>query len=546
MIWVFITAAWAGELSLQIDTRELVVGQAVPVKVAVINGKAESKPSLPVGDGLLAQFQGQSSQHMIVNFETTRIVEYNYQLAATKSGTWMVGPVELVVDGERLTAGPVQIEVGQPPVSQGTTPVIATITDASPVLGQVVVYRFQFQYDRPLVNARWSRPDFPGFVEEVHAEAAQREYQIIQDGKPLTVQTIEVPLVAAGTGVQRIGAAGLTAQFRTKKRRRRRGGIDDLFGDSPFGLRGSTETQTFATDAIEVDIQPLPVDVQPPGYSGLVGRFDVQVVPTAETVKLGESVTLTIDVVGDGTLAGFALPQTPADAGFRAYDDAPVIKTKLLDGRFRSKLTVRRAVVPEAEGSLTVPPVSFVVFDPSEGQYKTVSSDPLVLTVLPGEEGGGVITSFADEAGDQRQDVVSLGEDVLPVAGGQSVSDRTVAGARMVLAGLVVLPAALWGLLSGLVWWRGRAPDPLALLRRRLTLLPQEASARLAEIEAVFREAAALRLDVPAPGLDAAAVSALGDAPSKLYSDLERARYGGGEISDLEARVRAFLEGRDA
>ena len=546
MIWVFITAAWAGELSLQIDTRELVVGQAVPVKVAVINGKAESKPSLPVGDGLLAQFQGQSSQHMIVNFETTRIVEYNYQLAATKSGTWMVGPVELVVDGERLTAGPVQIEVGQPPVSQGTTPVIATITDASPVLGQVVVYRFQFQYDRPLVNARWSRPDFPGFVEEVHAEAAQREYQIIQDGKPLTVQTIEVPLVAAGTGVQRIGAAGLTAQFRTKKRRRRRGGIDDLFGDSPFGLRGSTETQTFATDAIEVDIQPLPVDVQPPGYSGLVGRFDVQVVPTAETVKLGESVTLTIDVVGDGTLAGFALPQTPADAGFRAYDDAPVIKTKLLDGRFRSKLTVRRAVVPEAEGSLTVPPVSFVVFDPSEGQYKTVSSDPLVLTVLPGEEGGGVITSFADEAGDQRQDVVSLGEDVLPVAGGQSVSDRTVAGARMVLAGLVVLPAALWGLLSGLVWWRGRAPDPLALLRRRLTLLPQEASARLAEIEAVFREAAALRLDVPAPGLDAAAVSTLGDAPSKLYSDLERARYGGGEISDLEARVRAFLEGRDA
>ena len=322
MIWALITAAWAGELALQIDTRELVVGQAVPIKLAVINGKAESKPTLPVGEGLLAQYQGQSSQHMIVNFETTRIIEYNYQLAATKAGTWTVGPVELVVDGERLIAGPVEIEVGRPPVSQGSAPVVATITDASPVLGQVVVYRFQFQYDRPLVNARWSRPEFPGFVEEVHAEAAQREYQIVQDGKPLTVQTIEVPLVAAGTGVQRIGAAGLTAQFRTQKRRRRRSGIDELFGDSPFGLRGSTETQTFATDAIDVDIQPLPVDVQPPGYSGLVGRFDVRVAPSAETVKLGESVTLTIDVVGDGTLAGFTLPQTPADAGFRAYDDA--------------------------------------------------------------------------------------------------------------------------------------------------------------------------------------------------------------------------------
>lgn len=544
MIWALITAAWAGELALQIDTRELVVGQAVPIKLAVINGKAESKPTLPVGEGLLAQYQGQSSQHMIVNFETTRIIEYNYQLAATKAGTWTVGPVELVVDGERLIAGPVEIEVGRPPVSQGSAPVVATITDASPVLGQVVVYRFQFQYDRPLVNARWSRPEFPGFVEEVHAEAAQREYQIVQDGKPLTVQTIEVPLVAAGTGVQRIGAAGLTAQFRTQKRRRRRSGIDELFGDSPFGLRGSTETQTFATDAIDVDIQPLPVDVQPPGYSGLVGRFDVRVAPSAETVKLGESVTLTIDVVGDGTLAGFTLPQTPADAGFRAYDDAPVIKTKLLDGRFRSKLTVRRAVVPETEGLLTVPPVSLVVYDPGEGQYRTVRSEPLILTVLPGEEGGGVITSFAGESGDQRRDVVSLGEDVLPVAGGQTVGDRTVAGARTALAGVVVLPALVWGLLAGLVWWRGRTPDPVALLRQRLAALPQEPGPRLAEIEAIFREAAALRLGVAAPGLDSSAVAALGDEPAKLYGDLERARYGGGQVDDLENRVRAFIQGR--
>jgi hypothetical protein len=481
----------------------------------------------------------------MVNFETTRIIEYNYQLAATKPGTWSVGPVELVVDGELLTAGPVQIEVGQPPVSQGTAPVVATITDDTPVLGQVVVYRFQFQYDRPLVNARWSRPEFPGFVEEVNAEAAQREYQIVQDGKPLTVQTIEVPLVAAGTGVQRIGAAGLTAQFRTNKRRRRRSGIDELFGDSPFGLRGSTETQTFATEAIDVDIQPLPVDIQPPGFSGLVGRFQVRVMPSAETVKLGESVTLTIDVVGDGTLAGFKLPQTPADAGFRAYDDAPVIKTKLLDGRFRSKLTVRRAVVPEEEGTLTVPPVSFVTYDPAAGQYLTVASEPLVVTVLPGEEGGGVITSFAGEPGDRRQDVVSLGEDVLPVAGGRSVGDRTLVGSVPVLAGLVGLPAVVWCLLAGAVWWRGREPDPVAVLRRRLASLPQDPQTRLGELETVFREAVALKLGVAAPGLDADAVASLGDGPAELYRDLDRARYGGGQVDDLESRVRAFLQGRE-
>ena len=185
-----------------------------------------------------------------------------------------------------------------------------------------------------------------------------------------------------------------------------------------------------------------------------------------------------------------------------------------------------------------------MVYDPGEGQYRTVRSEPLILTVLPGEEGGGVITSFAGESGDQRRDVVSLGEDVLPVAGGQTVGDRTVAGARTALAGVVVLPALMWGLLAGLVWWRGRTPDPVALLRQRLAALPQEPGPRLAEIEAIFREAAALRLGVAAPGLDSSAVAALGDEPAKLYGDLERARYGGGQVDDLENRVRAFIQGR--
>ena len=62
-------------------------------------------------------------------------------------------------------------------------------------------------------NARWSRPEFPGFVEEVHAEAAQRSTRLFRR-EAAGGETIEVPLVAAGTGVQRRG--GTHAQFRTQ------------------------------------------------------------------------------------------------------------------------------------------------------------------------------------------------------------------------------------------------------------------------------------------------------------------------------------------
>jgi hypothetical protein len=293
VILALIPVALAAELALQIETRELVVGQAVPLKLQVINGRSSGAPEIPAGAGLLAQYQGQSQRHVIVNFESTRIVEYNYQLAATQEGSWSVGPVQLVVDGEKLSAGPVQIEVGAPPVDQGGAPVMATVTDETPVLGQVVVYRFQFQHDKPVVNARWARPEFPGMVEEVHAEATQREYQMVQDGRPYTVQTIEVPLVAAGTGVHVISPASVTAQFRTERQRRSRSrsrsAVDDLFGGSPFGIRGNTETRTYSTSPVTLEIAGLPAEGQPPNFSGLVGEFKVRMKTPQNTIKLGES-----------------------------------------------------------------------------------------------------------------------------------------------------------------------------------------------------------------------------------------------------------------
>ena len=542
MIFALIPAALAAELALQIDTRELVVGQAVPVKVQVINGRSSGAPELPVGPGLLAQYQGKSQKHTIVNFESSRVTEYNYQLSATKEGTWQVGPVNLVVDGKPLSAAAIQLEVGAPPVDQGGKPVMASVTDETPVLGQVVVYRFQFKHDKPVVNARWGRPEFPGLVEEVHAEATQREYQMVQEGRPYTVQTIEVPLVAAGTGVHTITPASLTAQFRTESRRRSRRPVDDLFGGSPFGLRGNTETRSFTTEPVPLDIRSLPSEGQPADFTGLVGHFKVRMKAGASVVKLGESVTLDLTIAGDGTLAGFKFPPAPKDGGFRVYDDAPEIKTRVLDGRFRTSMTVRRAVVPEQAGMLTIPPISLSTYDPSKEAYVTIRTRPVHLDVQPGEEGAGQVASFADKTGDNREAVTSLDEDILPVSLDGSVTDRTVVGALPTLVAIPLVPAFGWLLMSIWGWFSQRTVDPRSEIRRRLRVLPKDESERLAALEDLFREAAALRLAVPAPSLDADMVARLGADATSIYADLDRVRYGGGSASDLEDRIRRFVE----
>jgi hypothetical protein len=131
------------------------------------------------------------------------------------------------------------------------------------------------------------------------------------------------------------------------------------------------------------------------------------------------------------------------------------------------------------------------------------------------------------------------------VPGDASVGDHSLRAALPLALGLPTLPVL--GLVG--VGLRGRLRrrpiDPRVELERRLVSLPTEPVARLAALEALFREAAALRLGRPAPGLDRAAVAPLGEVALQLYADLDAARYGGMGGADLEARLRAFiLEGR--
>jgi len=292
-----------------------------------------------------------------------------------------------------------------------------------------------------------------------------------------------------------------------------------------------------------VSIGALPILGQPARYSGLVGQFKAKLRASTTQVKLGDSVTLEYILVGDGTLAGFKLPPPAETAGFRVYDDAPEIRTQLLDGRFRSQLTVRRAVVPEREGILVVPPIVVSTYDTEAEQYVVVSTGAVELTVVPGEEGGGVVSSYGQIQGDSREAVAAIDQDILPVIAPGGVRDRTLKGATVILSSAVALPGMVWGLLTMFGWLRSRRPAPLAVLKARLADLPSAPDQRLASLESIFRGTVAELLGVAVHGLNGQQVEGLSSEAASLYADFERARYGGGAVADLEARVNGFVRG---
>ena len=164
-LWV-VGLAQAAQISVDLGSKELVVGQTVELSVKVIDGRPKGLPEVPVGPGLQIRYQGQSQQHVVSNFKSTRIVQFTYQLSAVQSGTWQVGPVDLLVDGQRRGTTPLTVVVGAAPVAQGGDPVVASMSDSAPFLGEVVVYRLQFKRSLPVVGVEGTRPTFDGFIEE--------------------------------------------------------------------------------------------------------------------------------------------------------------------------------------------------------------------------------------------------------------------------------------------------------------------------------------------------------------------------------------------
>ena len=527
--------ALAARLEAVLPTDALTVGQTVELTVQLQDGSAKGLPEVPHGPGLQVDYQGQGQSVVSVNFKTTRIQRYTYQLTALSEGIFQVGPVAVEVDGKTLRSEPLRVTVRpRSAAQQAAHSLTASLTDTAPYVGEVVVYGTRYRRTQEIRRGEFTEPTFDSFLPEKNAEPEQKEYAVQEGGQAAMVNERWTALVAAKAGASTIPASLLTLQIPEQRRRNQR--------YDPFFDRTPTRVERLASEPIPVEVRPLPADSRPDDFSGLVGHFTVAVAPSATQVRLGGSITLDIVLEGDGSLAGFTLPPLAEGAGFRAYDTPGTATARLQDGAFQARLPIERALVPEREGQLTVPPLRLSVFDPQTEQYTWIESEQLTVTVLPGDSASEV-ASFGEGSLEAEQSIKALGEDILPAPSAGSVRAGTLSAAWPWAAALGLTP------LFALVGWsaagrarRPRTEDARVRLRARLDDLPAEPGRRLAVLESTFRDAAAGRLGVPTPALDRQQIATLGAEADGLAADLDAARYGGASVADLEPRVRAFVE----
>ncbi len=151
--------------------------------------------------------------------------------------------------------------------------------------------------------------------------------------------------------------------------------------------------QRLKTEPVEIEAVPLPKAGQPDGFESTnVGKFTIAARTDRATIAVGEALTLTIDIAGQGNLRNVRAPALPRLDGWKTYE--PKITVNIDPGETVSgKKTIEYLILPERAGTTMFPSFELAYFDPATKSYAVTKSDPLRVEVTGGSGGDKAVVA---------------------------------------------------------------------------------------------------------------------------------------------------------
>lgn len=377
LVSLIATATFGADVTMTVSPPIISLGEAAQIKVEVRDAKRSNAPSFPHVDGLRFSGTGQSSNTSIINGKVDKSVSYTTTVYPQKTGEFQIGPFSYKVDGEvKQLSGHLKVVAtsGDATAAQSWSDVVfAKITSnrektyvQEPFELTLSVYSLPGLQIHGVENLR-GLPDTGLSTEtEWKGDNPTREYL---DGTLYEVRRFKASMRAIGSGSFEFAPTVTVRVVAPQQQQRRR----DPFGFSLFNSVQTTPVE-LRTEAVTVNVLPLPTIGKPDGFSGAVGRFQFHVEADPVEVAPGDPITLKMTILGEGNYDRIQPPALPVDAPFRLFGDA--VRQQGNNGvRFEQAISPRDASVTE------IPTIEFSYFDSEDETYRTVSSRPIPITV---------------------------------------------------------------------------------------------------------------------------------------------------------------------
>jgi len=423
---LFAVAAQAADfqISAALDRTDIALNEQVMLSVTVAGaGNQLPQPQMPGLTDFQVANAGRSQNFSWVNGQASASVTFNYVLTPLKTGSFTIPSIAATMNGQTAQTQPLTLNVASgdaaaipsapgAPSTRHASPkgpaaifIKSTVDKKSVYVGEPIQFAFQLYNRVPLFSRpNYQPPQMSGFWSE--DLPPQRNYQATVEGMPYNVTELRTALFPTAAGTAKVGSAQLAVTI-------------ENMGSDPFSANffaqffGRAEEKVLRTDPITVQVKALP-DPKPAGFNGAVGRYTMSSNLDKESVAVGQPVTLTISVSGEGNIKSLPALTMPPLTGFRTFDANAATNIEKKDGRVTGSKIYKTVLIPTASGSLVIPPVPFSYFDTAARRYQTLQSKSFTLRVTPGAGGtssGPSVTGAAGSVSNTPQ-IQRLAEDI--------------------------------------------------------------------------------------------------------------------------------------
>ena len=228
-------------------------------------------------------------------------------------------------------------------------------------------------------------PSFTGFASYDMEGGDANAYEVKKlAGIPFRVYLVkQVQLFGLRPGIQRLEPVELEASIRYRKIPL---DINDFLPSSPQA--DTLINYTLKSAPVEINIKKLPED--PSGlFSGAVGEFEVNAYASANSLEAGKADTIHWLLNGSGNWHEIILPAMKWPDGADVFEPSGTENLNTYSVPVQGLRAMAYPVVFNKKGNYQVTPVSFTYFNPALGQYKTIQSDTIRITVTEAQNPDG-------------------------------------------------------------------------------------------------------------------------------------------------------------
>lgn len=160
--------------------------------------------------------------------------------------------------------------------------------------------------------------------------------------------------------------------------------MQDPFGDM-FGNAYKDVPVTMKSAPIKIEVLPLPETGKPKDFGNAVGTFNIASKVDKTKLTTDDVLTYTVTISGSGNLKLIEPPVLALPNGLSSFEptviDTITGRTTTISG---SKI-ISYSISANVPGNYELPSIPFTYFDPHTSSYKTLTTEPIKITVDKGK-----------------------------------------------------------------------------------------------------------------------------------------------------------------